>query len=295
MVRVLPATLAVLGALLLAPAGAAATTAVAIDKNGFSPRTVTIAKDDTVTWRNNDTRDHQVVAAGGQFLSPVLKPGQSFSFTFSGLAVATYDYRDGLDTKRQGSVRVSAAPPPPGPALSLTLKASVAKLRFGANVTVSGIVSSTKAGEQVTVSGQGYGQPSPVVLATVVTGAGGTFSYIAKPAILTVYRAVWGKTDSPAVSVGVAPAVTFSKGTTLWVTRVVAGRSFARKTVQIQRLSRYGQWVTVRRLVLDASGRARFALALPKGTSKLRSALSINQAGAGYLGSTSKIVTFTRK
>lgn len=288
MIRLVAMTVA-LGALLLAPTSHAATTTVSIDKNGFSPRTATIAKDDTVTWRNDDTRDHQVVATGGQFSSPVLKPGQSFSFTFTAATATTYDYRDGLNAKNKGSVRVSA------PALSLTLKASTAKVSFGQKVTVSGIVSSAKAGEQVTVTAQPYGQPSPIVLATVVTGTGGTFAYVTKPSILTVYRAAWGKANSPSVTVGVAPAVTFGRGTVLWVTRVVAGRSFARKTMQIQRFSRYGQWVTIRRVVLDGAGRARFALVLPKGTSKLRSALSVNQAGAGYLGASSAIVTFTKK
>ena len=43
-------------------------------------------------------------------------------------------------------------------------------------MTLSGQVNSKKSGENVQLSYQPYGQASEIVLATVITGADGTFS-----------------------------------------------------------------------------------------------------------------------
>ena len=45
-------------------------------------------------------------------------------------------------------------------------------------MTLSGVVSSKKAGESVTIYYQPYPQPNLIERATVLTGAGGTFSFI---------------------------------------------------------------------------------------------------------------------
>ena len=64
-----------------------------------------------------------------------------------------------------------------------------------------------------------------------------------------------------------------------------AGRSMAGRVVQFQRWSSLtGQWVTLKRVQLDRSSSAHFSLKLPKGLNKLRLTMSVNQAGAGYLG-----------
>src|ERR1051326_4138921 len=76
------------------PAGAATTKAVSIFSSGFSPKSVTITEGDTVTWVNRDTVNHQVLADRGQFVSPILKPRQTYSFTFN--AAGTYGYKDEL-------------------------------------------------------------------------------------------------------------------------------------------------------------------------------------------------------
>jgi hypothetical protein len=65
--------------------------------------------------------------------------------------------------------------------------------------------------------------------------------------------------------------------------------------VQLQRLSSFGQWVTIKRVSLDLNSRARFeAPTLPIGTSRLRIALSVNQAGAGYLAAFSREITYRK-
>jgi hypothetical protein len=53
--------------------------------------------------------------------------------------------------------------------------------------------------------------------------------------------------------------------------------------------------VTKRRVLLGPSSRAEFRATLPKGRSKVRAAFSVNQAGAGYLGATSRVLAVTVK
>jgi plastocyanin len=92
----------------LAGAGTAgaATTTVSITKAGFRPLVTTVSVGDTVTWKNNDTVSHQVVADSGAFSGPVLKAGESWSFTFT--KADGYPYRDKLNEKLRGSVNVNA-------------------------------------------------------------------------------------------------------------------------------------------------------------------------------------------
>jgi hypothetical protein len=48
--------------------------------------------------------------------------------------------------------------------------------------------------------------------------------------------------------------------------------------------------VTLKKPLLNSRSSAKVALDLPKGTNRLRVAMSVNQAGAGYLGAFSKVV-----
>lgn len=281
--KILVTLVAALAALAIAGPAAAATKTVRITDSGFSPRTVSITADDTIVWRNDDKRDHQVVATTGAFASPIIRPGRSWSFRFT--QAGSYGYRDALFPTRTGTVRVAGLPP------SLTLAVSQPQIVYGTSVTLTGQINSKRAGEQVTVTAQPHGQPSPIVLATVVTGADGTFSYVTKPSILTVYTATWKNATTIPITTAVAPAVSFGR-LNGWLVRVYAGRSMTGRTVQFQRLSRFGQWVTIKAVELGAESRARFTAPLPKGVSKLRIAMSVNQAGAGYLAAFSREVTW---
>src|SRR5712691_4366065 len=84
----------------------AATATVQITKSGFTPRILTVNVGDTVTWSNKDTVSHQVTADSGAFTSPVLKAGDSWSFTFT--RADGYPYRDKLHETLRGSVNVNA-------------------------------------------------------------------------------------------------------------------------------------------------------------------------------------------
>jgi plastocyanin len=86
-----------------APSSLAAT-GVSITNNGFRPIGVTVVAGETVTWTNNDTSRHQVVANDGSFSSPVLAAGQSFSHVFR--SGGTFAYHDGVRPRLTGNVGV---------------------------------------------------------------------------------------------------------------------------------------------------------------------------------------------
>jgi hypothetical protein len=53
--------------------------------------------------------------------------------------------------------------------------------------------------------------------------------------------------------------------------------------------------VTLRKVELDARSSARLALTLPRGVNKLRLTMSVNQAGAGYLGAIGLTITWRQR
>jgi plastocyanin len=277
--RLIPVFVAVLALATAAPAEAATVT-VRIVRGGFSPAVVTINFEDTVVWRNADNRNHQVVADSGAFASPILRPGQSYSFTFR--TAGTFPYRDALEPTERGRIVVRGPPP------SLTLGASQPIVFAGQQVTLTGVVSNRRANQSVTIYHLPYGQTSLIQLAVVLTGAGGGFSYTAAPTILTAYEARWSTASSARVSVQVKPRITFRPMGRRFVTRVVVpGASFARRFVYLQRRSSFGQWVNVRRLMLGPRSGRIFRIPRLRTPMLYRVFMTVNQAGLGYLDSAS--------
>ena len=279
---------AVVGLFALAPAAEAATRTIVLRSTGLSDKDVTITAGDTVVWRNDDAANHQVVSVSGVFASPVLHKGQQYSFTFQ--SPGTFRYRDALNPdkdKYKGIVRVRTAP-------AVSLSASLAQVVYGTKVMLTGQINSKAAGQEIQIVHTPYGQPSPILLATVFTGTDGVFSFEVKPTILTTYQARWGNVASAAAQVEVAPKVMLGKASR-WVSCVFAGRSMTGKKVRVQRRTSFGEWVTIRAVELGPSSCARFRLSLPKGVSRLRVTLSVNRAGPGYLAGISRIVTWRRR
>jgi plastocyanin len=278
--------LAAVTALAIAGPAGAATKGINIYSTGFSPKSVTITEGDTVIWTNRDgAANHQILADKGQFVSPILKKNQSFSYTFK--AAGTYTYKDELHPKLAGTIIVKGAPP------SLTLAASAPIVTYGTQVTLSGVVSNHKAGESVTIYYQPYPQPNPIQRATLLTADGGTFSFIVAPQVLTNYQAAWKGAYATPTTVQVAPKLTLGRNNG-WIIHAAGGRSFAGKAVQLQRLNvATGQWVTLRKPLLGSKSSVRITnLKLPKGLNRLRVTMSVNQAGAGFLGTISPTVTW---
>ena len=135
----------------------------------------------------------------------------------------------------------------------VTIAAGGREVIFGGRVTLTGAVPSGAAGEQVTVFAQAYGRGSPVSVATVLTAAGGTWSYIARPRIGTSYLAGWQGGTSTPVSIGVHPAISLTRTAAGPLSTHVSGvNGFRGRVVQLQRRTAAGKWVTVRRGRLNA-------------------------------------------
>lgn len=278
--RLTPALVAGLVLVVAAPADAATVT-VRIVRGGFSPSAVTINFEDTVVWRNADNRNHQVVADSGAFASPILRPGQTFSFTFR--SAGTFPYRDALEPSERGRIVVRGPPP------SLTLGASQPIVTAGQQITLTGVVSSRRANESVTIYHQPHGQASLIQLAVVLTGAGGGFSYAALPTILTAYEARWSNAVSARIAVQVKPKISFvpRRNGRFYAQVSVPGASFARRFVYLQRRSSFGQWVNVRRLMLGPRSGRIFRIPRLRAPAIYRIFMTVNQAGLGYLDAAS--------
>ena len=274
--------LAAVSALAVAGPAGAATKSINIFGSSFSPKTTTITQGDTVTWVNRDNANHQILADKAQFVSAILRPKQTFSFTFN--AAGTYTYKDELHPALKGTITVKGLPP------TLTLAATSSFVTFGDKVTLSGVVSNHKGGESVTIYYQPYPQPNLIERATVLTNADGSFSFIVSPQILTTYQASWKGAFATPTTVQVAPRLSLGRNNG-WIIHVSGGSSFAGKSVQFQRLNTAtGQWVTLKKPLLNSRSSVKFALKLPKGMNQLRVTMSVNQAGAGYLGAIGPVV-----
>ena len=70
----------------------------------FSPRSVTVAVGDTVTWRNNGDAPHNATADDGSFQTPDLNKGQSASETFN--RSGSFSYICTIHPQMTGTVRV---------------------------------------------------------------------------------------------------------------------------------------------------------------------------------------------
>jgi hypothetical protein len=177
-------------------------------------------------------------------------------------------------------------------AYQLTLEPRDFRVLYGHSTTLSGRLWNGRAGESIVVREWLFGSSSPRTLATVRTGAHGTWSIKVSPRKQTSYQAQWGTLHASARErVGVAPVVSLTRLTGHRVlTHVTVGRRMAGHTVKLQRLVAPGVWRTVEQAQLSKSSSAVFAVSLPAST--LRVALSVNEAGAGYLAGFSRSLRY---
>jgi len=177
--------------------------------------------------------------------------------------------------------------------VSLTL--STPEIAFGDAVTLAGQVSTRQAGMGLTVLARPAAQPEFEPLASVTTGTGGNWSLTTMPQVGTVYQAQFNGTTSRILGVGVRPdirAQVISRARV--IAHVEAGGSLKGRDVQVQQLVE-GQWKTIAKMPLNRGNEAIFSAdVLPGGTSQLRIAMSVNQAGAGYMGAFSEPFVYQR-
>jgi len=59
------------------------TVVVQLGEHFFDPSSITVKVGTTVIWRNNGQQTHDIHARDGSFDSPLLNPGNTFTFTFT--------------------------------------------------------------------------------------------------------------------------------------------------------------------------------------------------------------------
>jgi hypothetical protein len=183
---------------------------------------------------------------------------------------------------------------------TVTLQATPTIVTFGGSVTLSGALSTQRAGQAITVEGQDCGQTAFKKVATVNTTTNGVFTTPAKPMLNTTYRAREKSSTSPSVLVKVRP--------NLKLTRVAAGKftakvggaqSFVGKWVAFQRYkASVRKYVTVKRVTLTKVtpgvapaqvSYANFRASVKRGT-KVRISMPQSQVGGCYAPSSSASV-----
>jgi hypothetical protein len=179
-----------------------------------------------------------------------------------------------------------------GPAVTISASASTAIYRH--RVTIHGRVSSRQANVSVGLFAARVTGGSFTSLATVLTGADGTWSFVVRPPISTTYKVLFGG-GSAETRVIVRPAVSLvSLGTGHFSTHVAGAHSFSHKIVQLQRHRLNGGWVTISRNRLSSRSTAVFHPSLPHGRVQLRVAIGASQVGVGYVAGYSAWLTIRR-
>jgi plastocyanin len=250
--------LAALAASVLAVAAAApaATVTMAITRNGYVPKTLTIVTGDAVTFANQDTAAHQVVLkpTGGFTCSAglVIQPGQSSTCTFHSVTKYAVSDPNHKGSAFKGTITVSAGPP--GSVLSLTAAPKV--VVYGARTTLSGQLAIRQVNQKVDIFAEECGAASFTKLTTVTTTSDGMYSFVVQPRRNTTYEARWKSSSSQQVLVKVRPKLTLGKlAPRKFRATVLAADSYAGKFVLFQRYRpASGRWVTVRSVVLRTGG-----------------------------------------
>ena len=268
-------------------AGLAANKTVNIKSTGFAPKTVTIAGGDTVTWKNVDTVNHQVVANSGAFASGQIAPNRIYAKRID--TPGTYGYHDALHPTLKGTVKVTGAPP------SVSIAASTPIAIYGNAIHVSGAVSPAAVGDTVTVWGQPAGQASFVKLNDVQTVTNGVWDLMTTPQALTAYKATWKGKTSAVISVAVQPRLRLQHIGRWFVARAQPSK-YSGHWVYVQRANAFGEWVSLKKVTLNSQSATRFKLRkLPHGLNRLRIFISTNQAGAGFFHGASPSLSFRRR
>jgi plastocyanin len=283
----------VLAALAVPTGGLAATHTISVTSTGFSPRNVTIAAGDTVTWTNTDRVSHRVVV-DRTTCNLTIAAGASGSCTFGN--TGRYDYRDPnmRGNNWRGVITVQAAP---GGTVTITARPGI--IRYGGASTLSGALSNQRVGESVRIEAQVCGGSSFATVATVTTTTGGAWTLAVRPLKNTVYRARWRNATSANATVRVRPRITLRKLTRgRFAVRVRAAESFAGKVAVFQRYrAATRRWSRVKYVTLRAMGGtaptmisgANFRSAVRVGT-RVRVAMTQTQVGGCYAPGVSNIV-----
>lgn len=169
------------------------------------------------------------------------------------------------------------------PAVKTTIAASKATTICCQRVTLTGHVSSGKAGEPMTILAQQHDQVIADVVAKVVTDANGDWTAKVTPLIRTIYVAQTSTSKSAALVVNVHPRLGLGVSGNNFSAKITGRDSFAGAVAYFQVLTG-STWKTRAIIVVNTFSVARFHVALKRGrTYTVRIYLPKRQAGPGYL------------
>jgi plastocyanin len=277
----------------------AATVEISITKSAYTPSTASASTADTVKFTNNDTVAHQVAFKSGTSVtcSPtpfVLQPAQSGTCTFG--AAGTFSYSDPAFTTLQGSLSITE----PAAPVTLTLFAQPDSTIYPSKVTLTGELSTKKAGADVVVLATPCGHSDATKAATMQTTSGGEYSIDIRTARNTVYTVQAGATKSDPVSVKVRPRVRLGRvGAHRYSVRVFASQKLAGRYATVQRYDgRRGHWLFVKRVRLHSNSTnilptvisaVAFRSTIVR-RAEMRAILPASQAGSCYGAGTSNVI-----
>jgi plastocyanin len=287
-------------ALLSTAVADAATVDISITKSAFAPSSASLSTADTVKFTNNDTTAHQVAfkTATGVSCSPnpfVLQPAQSGICKLT--SAGTFTFTDPTSAALQGSLTVTE---PAAPA-SLTLFTQPASaITYAGKVTLTGELSTKKAGENVVVLAMPCGRSELTKAATMQTTSGGEYTVDLRPGRNTQYTVQVGAAKGPRVTVKVSPRLRLGRvGAHRYSLRVFAAQKFAGRYASLQRYNpSSGRWLFVKRVRLHANSThilptvvsaVAFRSAIQPGT-RIRAFLPQIQAGSCYQPGTSNTI-----
>ena len=281
----------------------AKTVTMAITKNGYVPKTLSIATGDAVAFANQDTAAHQVVLKPATGFSCtaglVVQPSQSTTCTF--FTHGKYAVSDPTvkSAAFKGTINVTGADISP----AVTLNATPAIIVYGDSTTLSGAISTGQTNQKVDVLAQECGASAMKPLATLTTTTGGAYSTTVQPHLNTAYEARFKSSKSAAVTVKVRPRFALRKlARGKFNVRVLAAQSFAGHAVLFQRFVRStSRWITVKTVVLKAgptvtlpinptlTSTVTFRVRI-KSRLKVRALLTQAQAGTCWVGTRSAVI-----
>ena len=263
---------------------------IGLTSSGPQPPTTTAALGDTVTFVNQDTAPHVVVASSAGLTTPTLSSGATSAYVLTKSGRLAYrqigdakNYQGEIDVRRVGEV---------------TLEAAGSKLvRFGASVVLAGHTSLPSFPVQIQQKPEGeagWGEAA----ATLTPDAQGAFSLTVQPAKSGQYRAnvLQGELVSKPVPIGVSPVMTLSasRASAQVGTPVrLAARAVPASAVTSISLTTYNRrkarWQKVAARA-TAKGMAEFVWRATPGRSLLRAVVAKANLEPGFAPSVSRVV-----
>jgi hypothetical protein len=157
-------------------------------------------------------------------------------------------------------------------------------------VTLSGTVSTHKAGERITILKREADDITSYPIQTATSDASGNWSVKVQPMIATTYVAQTSTSKSNPLTIPVHPRLGLGVSGNNFSAKITARDSFGGAIALFQIQTRSGGWKTAQLVVTNIFSVAKFHVSLRRGrTYNVRIYLPQRQAGFGYLDGTSHV------